>query len=370
MSLLFEKKNREIIQALQLVCGIVEKKQVHPILANVCIEKVPQGLSFMTSDVSMQAQAIVAHPVTVQIPAITVGAKKLLDFLKSHEEDATVRLVYDQPRLIVTVKCGRYTLQTLSADNFPRMNEHFPTPGISLKVSQRQLRCQLLRIYYAMSHQDFRSYLNGAFFEIDHNVFHVVATDVHRLSHTQTQLTEDSMTGHCIIPRKAILELIRLLKEVDEVVCITLHATQACFQLPSVLLVTKLVEGRYPDYKGALVTDYAHMVIVDRYVLLRAIQRVSILTSEKLKGIRFILSIGLLRIFSVNTENEEAQEELCVDYQGRDVDVAYNAVYLTEALQCLDCEVVYFEISPSNNSLRITGTHREDFQHYVMPMRI
>jgi DNA polymerase-3 subunit beta len=261
-------------------------------------------------------------------------------------------------------------LQTLPAEDFPRL-AIAEGSATSLSVPQKLLRSLLGLVQYAMAQQDIRYYLNGLLMVYEDGELKLVATDGHRLAYASHKINGKSLSRQeVILPRKTIIELSKLLDESDEPVAIDLSATQARFKFGNVVLVSKLVDGKFPDYGRVIPQNQPKKLKLDRIALLQALQRAAILTSDKFRGVRWVLANGSLKISCNNTEQEEAQEELDIPYQGDTLDIGFNVGYLVDVLNNLDVAEVECGLGDANSSALFTLPERSDFKYVVMPMRI
>jgi DNA polymerase-3 subunit beta len=221
-----------------------------------------------------------------------------------------------------------------------------------------------------MAQQDIRYYLNGMLLVIDKASLQAVATDGHRLSWASIPVTGDYARQEVILPRKTVLELSKLLAEVDEPVTLDILANQVRFRFGSVELVSKVVDGKFPDYNRVIPTGHTRGFDIDRVELLSALQRAAILSNEKFRGVRLVLSADELKIICTNTEQEEAEEQLEIAYKGDALDIGFNITYLLDVLQNVSSERVRLAFGDANSSALITMPGRDDYKYVVMPMRI
>jgi DNA polymerase-3 subunit beta len=362
----------KLLSALQAVAGIVERRHTLPILANVLMRKNGETLELTTSDLEIQVRTsaeLGGDPGTL---ATTVGARKLIDILRSLAADQTVTLTAAQNKLTLQGGKSRFTLQTLPADDFPLVNEATDF-GPAFNVPQKTLKGLIDQVHFAMAVHDIRYYLNGILFVAEGNLLTLVATDGHRLALAQATLEADLPKQEVILPRKTVLELQRLLKDEkdgDAVIEMRFAGNQAKFTFSGMEFVTKLVEGKFPDYNRVIPKHHKNAITLGRAPLLASLQRAAILTSEKFKGVRLNLEPGTLRIASSNAEQEEAKEELEIDYDGDAIEIGFNVTYLMDALANMSQEMIRIELQDSNSSALMTVPEQAGFKYVVMPMRI
>ena len=359
----------KILGALQAVSGIVERRHTLPILANVLIRKTGASIELTTSDLEIQVRTTAELDGDAGNFATTVGARKLIDILRSMPSDQVVTLSANQTKLTLAGGKSRFTLQTMPADDFPLVQEAADF-GPVFGVPQKTLRALINQVHFAMAVHDIRYYLNGILFVAEGKSLTLVATDGHRLALAQATLEVDIPKQEVILPRKTVLELQRLLKDEDTPIEMRFAGNQAKFSFSGMEFVTKLVEGKFPDYNRVIPKNHKNHVTLGRAPFLASLQRAAILTSEKFKGVRVNIEPGSLRIASSNAEQEEAKEELEIDYGGDAIEIGFNVTYLIDALSNMDAEMIHMELQDTNSSALITVPEQTGFKYVVMPMRI
>lgn len=359
-----------LLKPLQAVSGIVEKRHTLPILSNVLIQKKQRAFSLVATDLEIQVstQCENVHEAGEDM-ALTVSARKLHDILRAFPEETETTLDVQNNRLQVRAGKSRFNLQTLPANDFPTLAD----PGAvqaSVGLAQRELRELLLLVQYSMAQQDIRYYLNGLLMVLEEGELKLIATDGHRLSYMAGSVRFEQPRTEVIVPRKAVLELSKLLEDSDNEVRVDIYAAQAKFHLGSVEIITKLIDGKFPDYTRVIPPNYQKRFTVSRGVLLQALQRAGILSNEKFRGVRWMLTANILRISCTNNEQEEAQEELEITYDGEPLDVGFNITYLLDVLNNVPSEEVECAFGDASSSMLITVPDRKEFKYVVMPMRI
>ena len=363
------KINRETLLApLYAVSGIIERRHTLPILSNVLLERKGTEITILATDIEIQISASAACENPGEAKSITVGARKLLDILRALPDQSEVTLALQEKKLQVKAAKSRFNLQTLPAEDFPRLSL---AEGATTKMTlpQKVLKQLFMSVQYAMAQQDIRYYLNGLLLVSGDNKLTVVATDGHRLALASAAHNIEG-TQEVILPRKTILELSKLMSDSDAPVEVELSPTQARFSFGGIVLISKLVDGKFPDYTRVIPTAHNKKLLLNRVDLLQALQRAAILTNEKFKGVRWVLMDGSLKIICSNNEQEEAQEELDVAYTGEALDIGFNVNYLQDVLNNLDCSEVECALGDANSSALITVPGNENFKYVVMPMRI
>lgn len=368
---LIKTQRDSLLAPLQSVSGIVEKKHTLPILSNVLLEKHGDRLTLLATDIEIQITTSTPVASNEGDGAVTVGARKLQDILRSLPDSAEVSLNLEEKRLQVKAGKSRFNLQTLPAEDFPRMAL---SDGDIQKivVTQKQFRRLLGQTQFSMAAQDVRYYLNGLLLLVEGNELRAVATDGHRLAYASMALEgEDALPRQeLILPRKTVLELSRLLADSDEPLQIELTGNQVRFQFGNINLVSKLIDGKFPDYERVIPATLKNFVVLNRTALLQSMVRAAILTNEKFRGVRLVLTPGSLKIMAANAEQEEAQEELEVDYTGDAIDVGFNVGYLLDVLNNSSAESIEWGFNDANSSALLTIPGNDRFKYVVMPMRI
>jgi len=360
----------KLLGALQAVSGIVERRHTLPILANVLLRKNASELEFTTSDLEIQVRTKAELGGDGGSFSTTLGARKLIDILRTLPADQVVTLSSSsQNKLTLQGGKSRFTLQTLPADDFPLVNEAVDF-GPTFAVPQKTLRALINQVHFAMAVHDIRYYLNGILFVAEGKLLTLVATDGHRLALAQATLEVDMPKQEVILPRKTVLELQRLLKDEDTPIEMRFAGNQAKFAFSGMEFVTKLVEGKFPDYNRVVPKNHKNAVVLGRAPLLSSLQRAAIMTSEKFKAVRVNIEPGTLRISSSNAEQEEAKEELEIDYAGDAIEIGFNVTYLIDALANTNAEMVKLELHDTSSSALFTLPDQPGFKYVVMPMRI
>ena len=359
----------KFLSVLQSVAGIVERRHTLPILANVLIRKTDSQVQLTTSDLEIQIRTTADLEGDSGNFTTTVGARKLIDILRSMPSDQTVSLESAQNKLILKGGKSRFTLQTLPAEDFPLVQEA-ATFGPAFSVPQKVLKDLLNQVSFAMAVHDIRYYLNGILFVAEGKQLSLVATDGHRLAFSSAMLDVEVPKQEVILPRKTVLEMQRLLSDKEGAIEMQFASNQAKFSFEGMEFVTKLVEGKFPDYNRVIPKNHKNIITLGRVGLLASLQRTAILTSDKFKGVRLNIEPGTLRVASNNAEQEEAVDELDIDYAGEEIEIGFNVTYLIDALTNMQQDMVKMELADSNSSALLTIPDNATFKYVVMPMRI
>lgn len=364
------KIDREaLLKPLSSVSGIVERRHTLPILTNLLLEAKQDTLTLTATDLEMQISLSLPATPSSDI-ATTVSARKMLDICRALPDQSQITLEITDNRMQVKAGKSRFNLQTLPAGDYPMMAKGGGDTSLTLTLAQNQLKRLLRQVEYAMAQQDIRYYLNGLLFEVNGNRLNVVGTDGHRLSFTSTELQQSYEKQELILPRKTILELIKLLDDSDDEVSIEVSANQANFAFSGIRLISKVIDGKFPDYTRVIPNGYQNTFEVNRQMLLLAMQRASILSNEKYRGIRMVLGKDSLRLISSNSEQEEAEEELEINYGGDPLDIGFNVTYMIDVLTNVGTETITFSFADANSSCLVTVPGDDNYKYVVMPMRI
>ncbi len=357
-----------LLKPLSAVNSIVERRHTLPILSNLLFEGSNSVVSLTATDLEMQISMTVEADVSESF-STTVSAKKLLDICRSLPETSTIKLTNQESKLQVGAGRSKFNLQTLPANDYPIMSRT-PNTQLTLHMAQKDLRKLLKQVEFSMAQQDVRYYLNGLLLEINGERLHVVGTDGHRLSYICADLGQSFEKQEIILPRKTVTELIKLLDDSEDEVVIEISASQANFKFSNVRLISKVIDGKFPDYNRVIPIGHQNRFSVNRMEILQAMQRASILSNEKYRGIRMVLGSNSLRLVSSNSEQEEAQEDLEVIYSGDPLDVGFNVTYLIDVLNNVQSETAEFSFADANSSCLVTIPDEPNYRYVVMPMRI
>ena len=363
------KINREILlKPLNSVSSIVERRHTLPILSNLLLEAKNNNIKLTATDLEMQISLNVESKFNGEL-STTISAKKLLDICRSLPEAVDIDMISTDSRITVKAGKSRFNLQTLPAADYPVMSKVVGS-GIAIKISQIEFKRLLKQVEFAMAQQDIRYYLNGLLLEVNENKLNLVGTDGHRLSFTSCMLNHSYDKTDVILPRKTVVELIKLLNDSDDEVTIEINAGQVNFMFNEISLISKVIDGKFPDYHRVIPTAHQNIFSVNRVAVLNAMQRASILSNEKYRGIRMVLSANNLKLISTNTEQEEAEEELEIDYTKDAMDIGFNVTYLIDVLSNTQQENINFSFADANSSCLITVPCDDNYKYVVMPMRI
>jgi DNA polymerase III subunit beta len=369
--IVLKSTQQKLLNALQEVAGIVDRRHTLPILANVLLRKNEnQVVEMITSDLEVQVQTKLSVEDAGQEPvSLTLGAKKLVEILRSMTAEQMVSLSLNGNKATLQAGKSRFTLQSMPSQDFPLVQEAAEF-GPTFSIPQKTLKQLINQVHFAMAVQDLRYYLNGILFVAEGSNLALVATDGHRLAWTQTTLETEIPKQEVILPRKTVLELQRLLVDDETPIEMSFASNQAKFSFSNLEFITKLVEGKFPDYNRVIPKNHKNSITIGRQNLLSSLQRAAILTPEKFKGVHLHIEPGVLKISSKNAEQEEANEEIEIDYDGDHIETGFNVTYLIDILSHNTEEMVKIDFLDSHSSLLFTIPEKLNFKYVVMPMRI
>jgi DNA polymerase-3 subunit beta len=366
--LLVQSERNALLASLAAVVGVVERRHTLPILSNLLLEKKGGKLTLLATDLELQVSTQLDAQAGEDF-AITIAARKLFDIVRALPDSAKVKLDTKDSQVVVSAGKSRFTLQTLPAADFPRV-ETGAGLGEAIRLPQKTLKRLLQLVQFAMASQDIRYYLNGMLLVLDGQQLRVVATDGHRLSYAETQLENTAEPREVIIPRKTVIELSKLLSDVDDPVELRIGANQVTITLPGTELVTKVVDGKFPDYQRVIPVNQPRHLKANRQTVMQALQRAAILSNEKFRGVRLVMSQNTLGIVCNNNEQEEAADEIEVSYNGDPLDVGFNVTYLLDGLGAVNTDEITLSLGDANSSMLLTSEGEAGFKYVVMPMRI
>jgi DNA polymerase-3 subunit beta len=365
----FSLSREALLNPLQLVVGVVERRQTLPILSNVLLRLEGNQLSMTGTDLEVEIKGSTEVVSSTDAGEVTVSARKFLDICRSLPDGAQVDFSSSEGKAQIVSGRSRFSLATLPANEFPSVDEGEQT--VQFNVSGSMIRGLIESTSFAMAQQDVRYYLNGMLWEVTHNKLRVVATDGHRLAlcDGQCEVALDDTKVTAILPRKGIIELSRLLA--DDEVRVSIGSNHIRVTGGDYCFTSKLVDGSYPDYDRVVPKGGDKLVVGDREQLKQAFGRTAILSNEKYRGVRIELVNGTMHLVANNPEQEEAQEEVNVAYVGDSLEIGFNVSYLLDVLNVLKSSEIRFTLADSNSSALVEDASGESKATYVvMPMRL
>ena len=364
----FTAEKSQIVDSLQNAAAVAERRQTIPILANLRLKTVSGKLEVTATDLEIQIK-IYSDLLSVEEDGeTTVSARKMSELCRSLPEGENVIFALKDGKLTVSSKNFNGDFATISADDFPELEVHEDQELV--KVSSSNLKRILAKTSFSMASQDVRYYLNGLLLELSGGELKGVATDGHRLALSLSESPNNSLDMRNIIPRKAVIELAKLLPAEDLSIDLLFGPTDLSIKADNLIFSSKLIDGKYPDYKKVFPSGEPRPLLVGKEILLEALSRASVLSNEKYRGVRFELSKGKLKLTANNPEQESAEEVLEVDYQGADLEVGFNIGYLIDVLGSIEEETVKFEFYGEDSSCVIKEPSSEQEVYVIMPMRL
>ena len=362
--------NRELLlKPLLLVSGAVERKSTLPILANILLDVSGQSLTLTATDLELEMVSYVDIENHSEDGKVTIPARKLLDICKSLPENSLLTFESDNNVIKLSTGRSRYSLSTLPATDFPNIEEW--SGDVEFKILKSELLRLIESTHFSMANQDVRYYLNGMSIETENNEIRSVATDGHRLA--ICKIVNDSLAlpaRQVIVPRKGILEIIRLLNPVDEEVQVFLGSNHLRIIDTEFSFTSKLVDGRFPDYRRVLPRNGDKILETNKDELRQVLSRAAILSNEKFKGVRLNFTEALLKITATNPEQEQAEEEIEINFPYKDLEIGFNVSYVLEVLNAIKDNTVKFTLSDESSSVVIEGSDSGEALYVVMPMRL
>ncbi|VAW86505.1 DNA polymerase III beta subunit [hydrothermal vent metagenome] len=364
----FSIKQESLLKALLITAGIIDRKQTLPVLANILISINDNKMSLTGTDLELEI-VVCADFEEGDDGQVTLPAKKITDICRSLPKDSILEFKISENRVVVRSGRSRFTLATLPAAEYPSLDDI--KYDCEFSIPQNVLKALIERTQFAMAQQDVRYYLNGLLLEVSENVVRTVATDGHRLALSEQNIEIDIKENQqVIIPRKGVLELAKLLEDSEENVRVQLGNNHIRVCASNKQFTSKLIDGRFPEYQRVVPQGGDKVVFANAEELKQALIRAAILTNEKYRSIRFQLEFNCLRVLANNPEQEEAEEEVTVDYSGEELDIGFNATYMLEAVNAIQEESVKLTLSDADSCCLVESEANQACRYVVMPMRI
>ncbi len=362
-------EREKLLPTLNLVCSVVEKRQTLPILANLYLIYENGTLNIVGTDIEVEISQIIGG-IEGDNGSFTVSARKLLDICRMLPGNAVINFKMDNDKVVISSGRSRYTLKVLEANDFPRIEagnweERF-------KIHQNSLKTLLDNTSFAMAVQDVRYYLNGILFEIKSRRLRAIATDGHRLAQSDVEIELDiDDVRQLIVPRKAIAEISRFLDgDGDAELTVEISKNHLKLSKDNTVLITKLIDGKFPEFKGVLETELGIVIQLNRSEFIEMLTRVAVLTTDRFKGVRINLDKNQMMVTANNPEQEEAVEEMVMDYNGDKVETGYNVSYLIDAARVVNGENIEVHLQGNDGICIVRQPNEQNSTWLVMPMRI
>ncbi|KXF81153.1 DNA polymerase III subunit beta [Enterovibrio coralii] len=358
----------QFLKPLQQVSGALGGRPTLPILGNILLQVQSGQLSMTCTDLEVELIAALPLEGDAQDGAVTVPSRKFLDICRGLNDSAPIQFSLEGDRAVIRSGRSRFTLSTLPAADFPNIEDWQST--VEFTLPQGKLRHLIESTAFSMANQDVRYFLNGMLLETDGKTLRSVATDGHRMAVGITELDDELAGQQVIVPRKGVTELMRLLDQPDAPVTIQIGSANIRAQVNQFIFTSKLVDGRFPDYRRVMPQSSSKIMEADCDELRQAFSRAAILSNEKFRGVRLNLSAGQLRISAHNPEQEEAEEFVDVNYDGDELEIGFNVSYVLDVLNTLKCEQVRFSMTDGTASTLVEDCNSEDAMYVVMPIRL
>ncbi|NRF64628.1 DNA polymerase III subunit beta [Vibrio coralliilyticus] len=364
----FSIERNHLLKPLQQVSGALGGRPTLPILGNLLLKVEDNMLSMTATDLEVELISRVALEGDFEAGSVTVPSRKFLDICRGLPDDSVITFVLEGDRVQVRSGRSRFSLSTLPANDFPNIEDWQSEVEVSL--TQGELRGLIEKTQFSMANQDVRYYLNGMLFEIDGTTLRSVATDGHRMAVSQAQLGADFAQQQIIVPRKGVLELVKLLDAPEQPVTLQIGSSNVRAEVNNFVFTSKLVDGRFPDYRRVMPQTTTKTLEAECDELRQAFSRAAILSNEKFRGVRVNLADTEMRITANNPEQEEAEEMLDVSFEGDPIEIGFNVSYVLDVLNTLRCEKVRVSMSDANASAMIENVDDDGAMYVVMPIRL
>ena len=367
MKLTITKEN--VLTPLQIISGVVERKQTMPVLANILVVAEHDHVTLTGTNIEVELVCKLAGATVKSEGKITVPAKKFVDICRSLPDLAIIELSLEGEKMHLRSGKSHFTLATLPADQFPSIDES--ERDLAISFCQKDFKRMLEATLFAMAQQDVRYYLNGMLLELGDCVVRTVATDGHRLalSSLETDLHLESVK-QVIVPRKGIIELSHLLNDVDDKIMVSIGNNHIYSQIGNYKFTSKLIEGKFPDYNRVIPKGGDKIIIADRNALKEMFIRASILSHENIRGIQLHLTKNQLQVFANNPEHEEAEDSLPVIYNEADLQIGFNVSYLIDVMNAITDDSVKITLANAGSSALIESADEADSLYVIMPMKM
>jgi DNA polymerase III subunit beta len=363
----FQVDRDALLKPLQMVSGVVDRRHSQAILSNVLLQTNSHRLVITGSDLEVELLAHLTLNEPATVGEITVPAKKFIDICKGLAPGSMIKISTNEQQLLIRSGRSRFVLHTLDAKDYPCLDEF--SGELEFNLSSQDLLYLIEKTHFSMAQSDVRYYLNGLFLDVSLGKVRAVATDGHRLALAEIPHEEVAQDYAVIVPRKGIIELMRLLAN-DAMVKVTLTRNHIRISAEGYRFTSKLIDGRFPEYQCVIPKDCQTKITVDKDDLRDTLQRVAILSNEKNRGVSFQVSENSVCLLANNPEQEEAQEELEISYQGDPFEAGFNVSYLIDVLTNLPSGEVVLEMTDAKSSMKVQSVADPSCTYVVMPMRV
>jgi DNA polymerase-3 subunit beta len=356
----------DLLKPLSVVTGVVERRQTLPILSNILLRYNGKALALTGTDLEVEITTTIGCAGVAG--ETTIPARKLYDICRALPAGAQVDIQAEKDKATVKSGKSRFKLMVMPASEFPVIETG--SWEQSYEIAQNKLRWLLEKTSFCMAQQDVRYYLNGLLFETGGKKLRTVATDGHRLATAEAEMDSDAKAKQVILPRKGVQEMMRFLGDAEQKAKIQIGPNHLRLDAGDITFTSKLIDSRFPDYTKVIPAGQSKKVQIGRELFKEALGRVSILSNEKYRGVRFGLGRGIMSVTAHNPEQEEAQEDVVVDYSGDDLEIGFNVSYIIDAVNSLEGEQVEFGLNDPNSSCILRSPGNDNYLYVVMPMRL
>ena len=364
----FSISRENLLKPLQQVCGVLSSRPNIPVLNNVLLQIEDNRLTITGTDLEVELSSQTQLSSASENGTFTIPAKKFLDICRTLSDDSEITVSFEEDRALVKSGRSRFTLTTQPAEEYPNLTDW--QSEVDFELPQNTLRRLIEATQFSMANQDARYFLNGMKFETEGNLLRTVATDGHRLAVCTIALEQELQNHSVILPRKGVLELVRLLETSDEPARLQIGTNNLRIHLKHIVFTSKLIDGRFPDYRRVLLRNATRIVEGSWEALKQAFIRASILSNERVRSVRLNLSENQLKITASNTEHEVAEEIVDVNYSGEELEVGFNVTYILDVLNALKCHQVRIRLTDASSSCLIENCEDSSSEYVIMPMRL
>lgn len=365
----FTITREQLLKPLQQVCGVLGSRPSLPVINNILLE-IKGNQLFMTGtdlEVELTTQAELLEAVSSQ-GKMTIPAKKFLDICRTLPEDSVISVQFEADRALIRADRSKFNLATLPASDYPNLMDW--KPEVDFTIDQATLSRLIESTQFSMANQDARYFLNGMKFETEGNLLRTIATDGHRLAVCTMALDQELLAHSVIVPRKAVLELVRLIGHNSDYVRLEIGTSNLRVSMNGIVFTSKLIDGRFPDYRRVFPRNPDRILEADAAALKHALVRAAILSNERFRGVRLALSKNLLKLTANNPEQEEAEEIIDVAYDNVDMEIGFNVSYLLDVINTLKCQRVRLNLVDASSSCLIEDVDNSTAEYVIMPMRL
>lgn len=364
----FSISRENLLKPLQQVCGVLSGRPTIPVLNNVLLQIENNRLTITGTDLEVELSSQTQLSSSSANGSFTIPAKKFLDICRTLSDEFEITVSFEEDRAIVQSGRSKFNLTTLPAEDYPNLTDW--QSEVDFSLPQSTLRRLIEATQFSMANQDARYFLNGMKFETEGNLLRTVATDGHRLAVCTIALEQELQNHAVILPRKGVLELNRLLESSEEPARLQIGTNNLRIQLNHIVFTSKLIDGRFPDYRRVLPRNATKIVEGSWESLKQAFVRASILSNERVRSVRLNLSANQLKITASNPEHEVAEEIVDIVYSGEELEVGFNVTYILDVLNALKCQQVRIRLTDASSSCLIENCEDSSSEYVIMPMRL